>query len=47
MSKEESQMIVLKALQQQRDIRANVLLNPFELFLLDYFHIILRILFLA
>jgi hypothetical protein len=47
MSKEVSQMIVLKALQHQRDIRANALLKPFELFLLDSFQVIIRILFLA
>ncbi len=40
-------MIVLVALQQQRDIRANALLKPFELFLLDSFQVIIRILCLA
>ncbi len=39
--------ISLITLQQQRDIRANALLKPFELFLLDSFQVVLRILFLA
>jgi hypothetical protein len=40
-------MIVLKALQQQRHIRANALLKPLKMFLLDSFQVIIRILFLA
>jgi hypothetical protein len=35
-------MIALITLQQQRDIRANALLKPFELFLLDSFQVVLR-----